>query len=218
MEYKGIIAGVFARKYELEEIRKKYKEKCRKKSDINEHLPTLFKYARRSDHVTEMGVRSVVSTWAFLFANPRTLVSYDILKNTGVDEAVILSKRYNVNFNFIEADVLKIEIENTDLLFIDTLHTYAQLTQELNLHAQKVDKYIILHDIETFAYQDEKIYYHASEITKAYKSNKAGLVRAVNDFLKTPSGAHWKIHKLFKNNNGLLILKRTAREGKQPME
>ena len=39
-------------------------------SDINEHLPTLRKYAEECDHITEMGVRWIVSTYAFLAAKP----------------------------------------------------------------------------------------------------------------------------------------------------
>ncbi len=42
-----------------------YNNLCNEKSDINEHLPTLKRYAEKCDHITEMGVRSVVSTWAF---------------------------------------------------------------------------------------------------------------------------------------------------------
>ena len=32
-------------------------------SDINEHLPTIIKYGQECDHITEMGVRGIVSTW-----------------------------------------------------------------------------------------------------------------------------------------------------------
>ena len=34
------------------------------RSDINEHIPTLLKYAEECDHITEMGVRKGVSLWA----------------------------------------------------------------------------------------------------------------------------------------------------------
>ena len=34
--------------------------------------------------------------------------------------------------------------EKTDLLFIDTLHTYTQLTKELELHSKNVNKYMLL--------------------------------------------------------------------------
>ena len=39
-------------------------------TDIREHLLTLMFYAFECKHITEMGVRDVVSTWAFLAAKP----------------------------------------------------------------------------------------------------------------------------------------------------
>ena len=64
----------------LEQI---YYQKCNSPSDINEHLPTLKRYADECEHITEMGVRWVVSTYAFLMSKPKKLVSIDIdpLKN-----------------------------------------------------------------------------------------------------------------------------------------
>lgn len=46
-------------------------------NDINEHMPTLVKYSKECDHITEMGVRGIGSTWAFLAGQPKRLVSYD---------------------------------------------------------------------------------------------------------------------------------------------
>ena len=43
-----------------------YENSCRERSDINEHLPTLYEYACKCKHITEMGVRTGVSTTAFL--------------------------------------------------------------------------------------------------------------------------------------------------------
>ena len=54
----------------------------------------------------------------------------------------ILHKRV-IDFLFTEADVLKIEIEETDLLFIDTYHAYQQIKGEFELHGNKAKKYII---------------------------------------------------------------------------
>ena len=47
-------------------------------SDINEHIPTLIEYASECDTITEMGVRGITSTWAFLGAAPKRLISYDM--------------------------------------------------------------------------------------------------------------------------------------------
>lgn len=178
-------------------------------SDINEHLDTIREYASKCEHLTEMGVRWVTSTWALLITNPKKLISYDIVKHENINEAIDLSKEYGINFNFITADVLKIDIKETDLLFIDTLHSYNQLFSELDKHSNKVKKYIILHDTETFGFKNEDIYDHASFIVKGLNINdKFGLKQAIKDFLITNEGENWIIEKEFTNNNGLTILKR----------
>lgn len=132
-------------------IKNKYYELSKKPSDINEHLPTLFELGKQCKHITEMGVRDVVSTWAFMMANPLKLIGIDIHKSKNVDAA----KEAYPKWEFIEADTLKIDIEPTELLFIDTLHIYSQLKKELELHSKNVSKYIILHDTTTYGNIDE---------------------------------------------------------------
>lgn len=44
----------------------KYNQICETRSDINEHLPTLYKYSKECESILELGVRSAVSTFAFL--------------------------------------------------------------------------------------------------------------------------------------------------------
>jgi hypothetical protein len=158
-----------------------------------------------------MGTRFVISTWALVEANPKKITCYDINLNfflQGKQNIEEVCKSKNIEFRFIEGDTLKIEIENTDLLFIDTLHRYEQLIGELNLHAKNVNKYIILHDTISFANVDEFIYQHASDIIKTTESKKQGLAQAITDFLETEEGEKWKIHDVYTNNNGLTVLKK----------
>jgi len=192
----------------MEKIQKKYREQIENQSDINEHMETLYKYAKECGHITEMGVRWVSSTWAFLLSSPKKLISYDIVKNNNINEVIDISKEYGINFEFDEKDVLSITIEPTELLFIDTLHTYNQLINELNLHSKNVSKYIILHDTVSFGTVDENIYNHASDIIKSSNKTKQGLINAISDFLESENGKEWIIYESFENNNGLTILKK----------
>ena len=59
----------------MTELEIKYNELCVTPSDINEHLPTLKVYAEQCEHVTEMGVRGIVSTYALLMGKPKTMIS-----------------------------------------------------------------------------------------------------------------------------------------------
>lgn len=177
-----------------------------KSVDINEHLPTLREYASKVNHVTEMGVRWGASTIAIGSAKPNKMISFDITETVEMNKVIELLKESEIDFEFIIADTLNLEIEETEMLFIDTLHTYNQLIKELMLHESKVSKYIILHDTVTFGRKDEQIYEHASPLVKTMESAKNGLMTAVEDFLKT--NTDWVIEKHYENNNGLTILSR----------
>jgi len=192
----------------MKAIKQIYDTHCNLVSDINEHLPALYEYAKKCDHVTEMGTRSVVSAWALALANPNKIVCYDIERHQNIDNLIELCKECNVNLEFIEADVLKTEIEETDFLFIDTFHTYEQLSNELRLHSNKARKYLAFHDTTSFGFRDENDYDCVSDLVKNKEKVKSGLVPAIDEFMNSELGSCWEIEKIYMNNNGLTILKR----------
>lgn len=175
----------------LEQI---YNRLCSTPSDINEHLPTLKEYASECDHVTEMGVRYIVSTYALLMGKPKKMISYDIMDCNWqpVKELV----KDDTDFSFFIGDTLKIDIEPTDLLFIDTLHNYNQLSRELQRHADKVKKYIVFHDTTSF-----------ENVGESYKGTREmGIWPAIQEFVE--KNPQWSIYRRFANNNGLTIIKK----------
>ena len=173
-------------------IEEKFERLCREESDINEHLPVLRHYAGQCNHVTEFGVRGIVSTWALLAGRPRRMISYDINPPMGNINEVYEAAKGTTNFRFVQADVLVVEIEPTDLLFIDTFHSYRQLRQELALHAGKVNDYIIMHDTVSYGRKGE--------------DGGEGLRKAIDEFLLGHAG--WRIIEEYENNNGLIVLER----------
>ena len=80
-------------------------------------------------------------------------------------------------------------------LFIDTNHNYSQIKEELRLHAEKVSRFIVMHDTTTFADHSED-------------NLPPGMWQAIEEFL----AAHpeWTLMARFHHNNGLTILKRVA--------
>ena len=177
-------------------VEKIYKQHCETQSDINEHLPTLRKYTEECDSVIEMGVRTVVSTWAFLAGKPKSLVSIDIQHpnafGASLENVNKALEEIDTKFEFRLENTLTNEIEECDFLFIDTLHTYEQLIQELRRHGNKAKKYIAFHDTETFGTVSER--------------GGRGLNLAISEFmLENP---HWVVENIYKNNNGLTILRR----------
>ncbi len=123
-----------------------------------------------------------------MFAQPGQLVCYDKVKYPQIDRLRALAGR--TLFRFHQADVLQVEIEETDLLVIDTWHVYKQLQEELRLHARKVWKYLVLHDTTTYGERGE---------TEGHR----GLWPAVEEFLAQGT---FRLKERYHNNNGLTVL------------
>jgi hypothetical protein len=151
--------------------------------DICEHFPLMLKYGKQSEHITEMGVRSVVSTWGWIASKPKKLICYDIAP-CPVKNAVDTCADLGIDFSFHVADTREIEIEETDLLFIDTDHTYDQMKKELELHGNKARKFIVFHDTAW-----------------AYDMNQA-----IKEFME--ANPHWVDEEEVMNNHGFKIIKR----------
>lgn len=183
---------------DFNKIIEKYNNLCKTPSDIYKLLPYLHNYAKKCKHITEMGVRTPTSTYAFLAAEPDKLISYDISRSAGMDEVEQLAKGA---FEFVLKDVLEADIEETDFLFIDTYHTAGQLEKELSRHSGKARKYIGFHDTYTFWEVGEEPY---SGINKSTITNK-GLKYAIEPFL---AQGGWVISFMTDKNNGLLIIER----------
>lgn len=180
-----------------------YQKACRDAEDIKEHLPVLRKLAGQCDHVTEFGLRwANGSTIAFLAAQPTVLVSWDINPHAVVSAQVqqLLLHAGRTSFQPRVGDSTQVNIEGTDLLFIDTLHTAKQLQAELKRHAfvdcNKVRRFLVLHDVETFKHQGED-------------GSPGGLLDAVRWFHKNNFPLWRPIHHSTRNN-GLLVLQREA--------
>lgn len=181
----------------MESLQQRFQRLCREPSDINQHLPTLVAYAGQCRHVTEFGVRDAVSTTAWLWGlagtDGATFVCYDLNDSTDL-QLLTRMDLAGVSFEFRRIDVLTCMIEPTDLLFIDTIHTYGQLKAELYQHAESVRRWIVLHDTESFRTHDE-----------GGNGKGRGLWPAVEEFVA--EGA-FEIREHFAFNNGLTILER----------
>lgn len=162
-------------------------------SDVYEHIPRLRAFAESCESITEFGVDDCSTTAAFMAAKPKKMTCVDIVRKPQVD--FVEANANGTDFRFIQASTLDIEIDPTDFLWIDDMHTYEQVKAELALHASKVRKYIGFHDTETLAYNGE----HA----------RGGIVPAITEFLR--EHPEWLIVNLHPNNNGMMILARTGK-------
>ncbi len=199
-------------------IRLKYIESCRTSSDINEHLPTLARYASECSHVTECGVRNGVSSYAFaaaLVGRPSTkLVQVDPTSYPNVVAFGGESAAEGLEVVFHNQNDLECPMEPTDLLFIDTWHVYGQLKRELARWHSVVAKYIILHDTTIDALKGETIRvgwnaeYQSRTTGIPVAEIRKGVWPAVEEFLA--QHPEWTLRERYTNNNGLTVLQRNG--------
>jgi len=142
--------------------------------DIIDHKETLANLAMNQD-VVEFGVRCGFSSVCFL-KTCKSLTSYDI---DFTDQAKQLKKECP-SWTFNHKSSLEVQIPECDVLFIDSEHTYKQLTAELNMHHHKVKKYIAMHD-----------------------TNMPELSNAMFEFIEN---TNWTIHYKTDSCNGLTVL------------
>jgi hypothetical protein len=202
----------------MEYIENKYKNLCNKPSDINEHLPTLYKYSSQCESIIELGVRGCVSSWALVFGllnnNSKTKkILLNDIEHCNIDEIIYYTNNLDIDIKYEWINDLNLNItENVDLVFIDTWHVYAQLIRELNKFSKITNKYIIMHDTTI-----DEIY--GESIRQGCDSNKLsqesgfpieeinkGLQPAIDEFLN--NNKDWILFEKFRNNNGLTILKK----------
>ena len=199
-----------------------YDEKCRIPSDINEHLPTLMSLTKECDSVAELGVRGVVSTWAFLHGlvqgvpppegTKKQIYSVDIEPAPGIQQVEMVACIADIALEFIQHDSASVVLPPVDLLFIDTWHVYGHLKRELAFHHANAKKYIVMHDTEVDGIHGESLRLgmpvQEQSVQSGYPEDEItrGLKFAVDEFLQ--SHPEWVLHKHYYNNNGLTVLKR----------
>ena len=186
-------------------------------SDINEHIPTLRSYAEKCSHVTECGVRTVVSSWAFaagLLQQPGArLVQVDPFKSTEVEQFQQAAARMGLDTKFHEASDLDCPLEPTDMLFIDTWHVYGQMKRELQRWHPWVKKFISMHDTTVDEFFGETLRCGGNVEEQAASSGfpraeiARGICPAIAEFLE--EHPEWRVRERFTNNNGLTVLERT---------
>jgi cephalosporin hydroxylase len=201
-------------------IASKYSELCRAPSDINEHLPTLARYASACTTVTECGVRSGVSSYAFAEAlkntpNARiTQVDLDWHPNIGTFQKDCAKE--GLRTTFYGMSDLECPLDQTDMLFLDTWHVYGHLKRELARWHPYVNKYIAMHDTTVDGVYGETIRNRWDARKQSIQSGipieeiNRGLLPAIEEFLA--EHPEWILRERFVNNNGLTLLEKKSQD------
>jgi cephalosporin hydroxylase len=97
--------------------------------------------------------------------------------------ATMLCEQLGIDFEFIWADDLTLDLPNHDMIFFDTDHTYDQLSKELALYGHRANKYMAFHD-----------------------TNIEEMTVAIYEYIH--NNPIWRMKERFYNNNGLIILEK----------
>lgn len=199
-------------------IREKYNILCDTPSDINQHLPTLYRYATKCKSIIELGVRGCISSWAFVCGlldnneSEKKILLNDMVP-CNIIEILENTSTLDIKVEYQWIDDLKLDVtENVDMTFIDTWHIYGQLKRELKKFSKITNKYIIMHDTSIDAIQGETIRngWNAQEqsIESGFPVEEitCGLEKAIQEFLT--ENKDWAIKERFLHNNGLTILEK----------
>lgn len=166
-------------------------------SDIVLHLPVLEWFASRCSHCTEFGVREGHSTVALLAGCRGQVVSYDIERTPVVNVLHAMELPCPWEFRLADTSDPTLFIDETDLLFIDTLHTYDHVKKELALHARRSRKFLAFHDTFTCGHRDES----------GPNPSARGILPAIEEFLTRFPGEYKTVYRT-ECCNGLLVLER----------
>ena len=164
-----------------------------KDESVKPHIDIFFDYASKCNTVTELGIDSACATLAFLNSGCKKVYSYNVVISPNARSVEQAAKEDGKFFKLINKDSLKVKIDKTDLLFIDTDHWYGQIKAELEHHHPRVNKWIMMHDTETFG------------LINPF-DNRPGMKAAIYEFLT--AHPEWEIKEHFEIGHGLTILER----------
>jgi hypothetical protein len=119
--------------------------------DLDKHLDTLAQYAAKCDHVTEITHRRE-STIGLLPA--KKIKSFQAERDPLIQRLLDIFPE-KIDVTYLDNLATAPTIGETDLTFIDTVHTATRLYAELTQYAPLTRKYIIMHDTQLHSEKGE---------------------------------------------------------------
>lgn len=172
---------------------------------ITPHLQTLRHYASKCEIACEFGVKRGFSSSALLMG-AAVVHSWDIAPTREAQRLAQLAPRWDYHIE----DSRLCQTPVCDLLFVDSLHTYAQVKAELDTMRGLIRKYLICHDVLTFgsvgADGESGRQSWAYEPGQSVPQEHLGIMPAILEFMA--ADPCWDVLEINPYSHGLLVLKR----------
>lgn len=185
--------------------------------ETSQHFATFYHFGSKCSRIVEFGVFLAFSSWAWVACKPAFLRCIDVERRPGGEWEAIedTAPRLGIDFAFEIADTghgalkqiaeernvpISHELlikepynlpDDTELLYIDSYHSYTHLKAELTIHGAKVKKYILFHDTTTFGE------------SHSFDGDK-GLNYAIDEFLE--ANLNWEKILKVEYGNGCTVL------------
>lgn len=169
-----------------------YLAACEKERDLNKHLPKLKELADSCPRICDISNR-LESSIAFLASSATQLELHNTEGNNGLEKLVDMRhvERPGAKVVWTLADSTNVQtINECDMLFIDSEHTYDRLSEELRKFAPYVRRYIAMHDTEVHG--------------KLGSDGGPGLLNALRDFMR--EFPEWSVVYHTNNQYGLTVI------------
>lgn len=161
------------------------------KNEARWYLDYLVHFSRECDTVLEYGTWQGQSLCAFMLGGAKRIVTCD-MDISRIDSELFhgLAEKNGIEISIKEKNSFDEDrpIENPDLLFLDTRHTYDHVLKELQLHGNAAKKYIGVHDTNYPPMAD-----NSKKVREAVK-------RFMDD--------NWKIAAADERYTGIIVLER----------
>jgi len=112
------------------------------------HMPAIRYFASQSRVIVELGMNGGNSSRGLISGRPEIFITCDIKAQATSTHLKNLCNANKIDFTFFLKKSIEIEIPNSDLLFVDSNHSYGNVIKELTLHAPKINKFILFHDTD----------------------------------------------------------------------
>lgn len=166
----------------------KFEELKNTRSDINEHLESIYQHTKGCNVAVSLGVSRGYSAFALMLGCQNHIT---VDPNPNAEALNLLNDYFGSKSKvIIQETSQEINLAEFDVLFIDYVHTADCVESELKAHAHKVKKFILLHDTSTFGDIGE--------------DGKEGIKKPIADFLL--KNEDWRIVYIENKNNGMIIL------------
>lgn len=191
----------------MQSIESIYEKHCLANTAISPHLPRLRDLAANALGCVEFGVKRGASSSALLMGCDR-VTSYDVVETR---EARELEAIAGEQWSYRIEDARKAVVPDAELFFLDSLHTFEQVRDELAAHGHKAGRWLVFHDTATFAVVGADGETGRQKWT--YVPGKGsvpldclGIRFAIDNYMiKHPE---WRIAAHYPDSHGLLVLER----------